>query len=627
MCGIAGFVGLGSAADLKAMADAIVHRGPDGEGFFADQHLPVYLASRRLSVVDLPGGAQPMWDGAGDICVVFNGEIYNHRALRQELEARGHKFLTDHSDTEVLVYGYKEWGEGLFLRLNGMFGLAIYDRHRKTLVLARDRFGEKPLFYGTKAGAFAFASEITALRKHPAYQAASPAKLSLMKFFAHGFFPGEHTPYAQIAKLPAGHMMVVNAATGAREIKCYWSFAIDRDAPAGDARDWTVELEHRLRKAVMLRLQSDVPLGLFLSGGIDSSAVLSFASDVRPAHTIETFSIGFREKTYDESPFAARVAAHVGSRHRNQICDLEAARTTLPSLLSGMDEPLGDSSLLPTSLLCAFARKHVTVALSGDGGDELFAGYDPFKMIQRAELYDRLMPKPVHTAVRLMAARLPLSDTNMSLDFIANRGLMGLKRRAGLRNPAWLAPLQPDEIADIFQTPVGEEELYSEVIAAWDGSRATHAVDRAMEFYTRFYLADDILVKTDRASMRVSLEARAPFLDNELVDYVRRLPWQVKLRGNVASGHTTKWILKRALAGRLPADILARKKKGFGIPLSAWLREWAPPEMSVPFVNDLAMRVRWEMHKSRKRDDRRALWCWLALAYGMGPDRAFPNIG
>ncbi len=617
MCGIAGFVGTGTAADLKAMADAIAHRGPDGEGFFADQHYPVFLANRRLAVVDLPGGAQPMWDSAGDICVVFNGEIYNHRALRKELEALGHRFLSDHSDTEVLVYAYKAWGEGMFVRLNGMFGLAIYDRHRKTLVIARDRFGEKPLFYGTKPGALAFASEITALRKHPAYATAAPSKLSLMKFFAHGFFPGEHTPYEQIVKLPAGHMMCVNVATGARDIKKYWTFEIEPNAPPGSPEDWAEALEDHLRAAVALRLESDVPLGIFLSGGVDSSAILSFASDARPAASIDTFSIGFREESYDESAYAAQVAAQIGSHHRLEICDLEAAQQMLPELLARMDEPLGDASLLPTSLLCAFARKHVTVALSGDGGDELFAGYDPFAMIQRAEIYDAVMPKPVHQAVRLMAARLPLSDRNMSLDFILNRGLMGLKRRPGLRNPVWLAPLQPDEIADVFQTPMHEEELYSEAIAAWDGTRAANAVDRALEFYTRFYLTDDILVKTDRASMRVSLETRAPFLDNDVVDFARRLPWTAKLKGNVASGYTTKWVLKRALRKRLPDNILHRKKKGFGIPLSAWLRHLTPPETRVPFMDDARVKARWALHRSRARDDRRALWCWLALAYGL----------
>lgn len=619
MCGIAGFVGAGTAADLKAMADAIAHRGPDGEGYFADQHLPVFLASRRLAVMDLPGGAQPMWDGAGDICVVFNGEIYNHRALRKELEALGHRFLTDHSDTEVLIHGYKAWGPDLFVRLNGMFALAIYDRHRKTLTLARDRFGEKPLFYGTKPGALAFSSELTSLRRHPAYAAAPADALGLMKFFAHGFFPGDRTPYEGIAKLPAGHMMIVDCARAAREVRRYWTFAIDPDAPPGTPDDWAAELEARLGAAVALRLDSDVPLGIFLSGGIDSSAVLSFAADARPAASIATFSIGFREPSYDESPYAARVAALVGSRHHNEVCDLDAARAALPGLLSDMDEPLGDSSLLPTARLCAFARRHVTVALSGDGGDELFAGYDPFRMIAWAELYDKVMPRPVHAAVRHAAARLPLSDRNMSLDFVLNRGLMGLKQGRGLRNPLWLAPLQPDEIADLFATPVSAEELYSEAVAAWDGACAAHPVDRALEFYTRFYLADDILVKTDRASMRVSLEARAPFLDNDLVDFARRLPWRAKLRGNMLTGYTTKWILKRALRNRLPADILDRRKRGFGIPLSAWLRHWTPPDARVPHVNDAALRARWDAHRARRRDDRRALWCWLALAYGLRP--------
>lgn len=617
MCGIAGFVGAGTADDLKAMADAIIHRGPDGEGYFADQHVPVFLASRRLAVVDLPGGAQPMWDSTGDICVVFNGEIYNHRALRKELEALGHRFQTDHSDTEVLIYGYKAWGRRLFTRLNGMFALAVYDRHRKTLVLARDRFGEKPLFYGTKPGALAFASEITALRKHPSYSDAAPSKIGLMKFFAHGFFPGAQTPYEQISKLPAGHLMSIDATTGARTIERYWTFAIEDDPPPGEADDWADELEGLLDTAVALRLESDVPLGIFLSGGIDSSAILSFAADARPASSLSTFAIGFREKSYDESQHAARVANHVGSRHHEETCDLDASQSTLPDLLARMDEPLGDASLLPTSLLCAFARKHVTVALSGDGGDELFAGYDPFKMITRAELYDKTVPKPVHAAVRHVAARLPLSDTNMSFDFILNRGLMGLKRGGALRNPLWMAPLQPDEIADLFATQVTAEELYSEAIAAWDGTQARTPVDRAMEFYARFYLTDDILVKTDRASMHVSLETRAPFLDSDLVDFVSRLPWQVKLRGNLVAGYTTKWILKRVLRRRLPADILTRKKQGFGIPLSAWLRHWTPPTRGVPFADEHLLRGRWTAHKNRRRDDRRALWCWLALAHGL----------
>jgi len=618
MCGIAGFIGAGTADDLRAMAGAIIHRGPDGEGYFADQHLPVFLASRRLAIVDLPGGAQPMWDGNGDLGVVFNGEIYNHRVLRKELQALGHKFQSDHADTEVLLHGYKAWGLDLFAKLNGMFAVALYDRHRKKLVLARDRFGEKPLFYAAHNDAFVFGSELTALRKHPALRTAAVSKLGLMKFFAHGFFPATHTPYEGLHKLPAGHVLTIDATTRAFAIKAYWKFEIVPDAPPpGIVDDWAAELEMLLGKAVALRLESDVPLGIFLSGGVDSGAILSFAADAWPASTLKTFSMGFRETSYDESAFAEEVALHIGSTHHTEICDLDAARDTLPDLLARIDEPLGDSSILPTHMLAAFARKHVTVALSGDGGDELFAGYDPFRVLKLAELYDRFMPRAMHQAVKTAVAWLPRTDTNMSLDFVLGRGVKGLKNRNALWNPLWLAPLQPDEIADLFATPVSAEELYSEAIAAWDACPSPHTVDKVLDFYTRFYLTDDILVKTDRASMLVSLESRAPFLDNDLVDYVRRLPWQVKLSGNAVTGYTTKWLLKRILRNRLPGNILGRTKKGFGIPLARWLRNWEPPTGHVPFINDEKVRQRWREHADGRRDDRLALWGWLALSHGL----------
>ncbi len=619
MCGIAGFIGAGSAGDIKAMTDALLHRGPDGEGHFSDQHLPVFLGSRRLAVMDLPGGTQPMWDASGDICVVFNGEIYNHRGLRRQLEARGCKFQTDHSDTEVLLHGFKVWGAEMWARLNGMFAVAIYDRHRKSLTLARDRFGEKPLFYMPSNDGFVFASELPALRKHPTARAASLSKTGLMKYFAHGFFPGAHSPFENVFKLPAGHFMTIDAQTRAFDVKAYWRFEIEPPGELnGNANDWAEEVEALLARAVASRLESDVPLGIFLSGGIDSGAVLSFAANARPASELKTFSMGFRETSYDESAFAEEVALHVGSTHHLEICDLEASQKTVPDLLARLGEPLGDSSVLPTAMLSAFARKHVTVALSGDGGDELFAGYDPFRVLNRAELYNRLVPGPIHKAVSFVAARLPQSDRNMSLDFVLNRGLKGLKHPPNLWNPLWLAPLQPDEIADIFETRVSADELYSEAMAAWDATHSTHLVDRVLDFYTRFYLTDDILVKTDRASMMHSLEVRAPFLDNELVDYVRQLPWQAKLQGDALSGATTKWILKKALRRRLPSEILNRRKKGFGIPLSRWLRGWNTPENSeASFPNARKMNARWQDHVSGVRDDRLALWCWMSLSHSL----------
>ncbi|MCB2107172.1 MAG: asparagine synthase (glutamine-hydrolyzing) [Rhodobacteraceae bacterium] len=619
MCGIVGFIGAGNADDIRRMAGRIVHRGPDGEGYFADEHLPVFLGSRRLAVIDPHSGQQPMWDANGDICVVFNGEIYNHRALRRELENLGHRFLSDHSDTEVLIHGYKAWGTGVFARLNGMFAVALYDRHRKKLLLARDRFGEKPFFIATHGPALVFGSELPALLAHPSLRAATPSKIGLMKFFAHGFFPAPHTPYDGIEKFPPGEVWTISAVDRAIVRETFFNFAIEPDAaPPGTTDDWAEMLREKLSAAVSLRLESDVPLGIFLSGGIDSGAMASFAADHRAPSDLKTFSIGFRETSFDESAYAAEVALHIGTTHHVEICDLEAARTNLADILSSVGEPIGDSSILPTALLDAFARKHVTVALSGDGGDELFAGYDPFRMLSRAALYRRYIAPPLHRAISAVAARLPMSDANMSFDFIANRGLKGLAHRPALWNPVWLAPLQADEIAEVFATPVTAEELYSEAIVAWDNAKATDAVDRTLEFYTRFYLTEGILVKADRASMRVSLETRAPFLDNEVVDFARRLPWKAKLHRG-----TTKWLFKRAMRGRLPDQIIDRRKKGFGIPLSRWLREMEPPHtLSLEAINETIMAARWQAHRARKSDDRLALWCWLALSHSLNREAA-----
>jgi asparagine synthase (glutamine-hydrolysing) len=614
VCGIAGFIGAGGADDLRRMTAALVHRGPDGEGYFADQHLPVMLGSRRLAVIDSNAGHQPMWDAAGDVCVVFNGEIYNHRELRRELAASGHRFRTDHSDTEVLIHGYKAWDTELFARLNGMFAVALYDRHRKSLVVARDRFGEKPLFFSMAGGAFVFASELPALLRHPLHRDAALSAQGVRKFFAHGYFPAHHTPFRDIEKFPAGEVWKISAVDRSTVRRAYWRFAIaPDDPPTGRPDDWAAELSGLLSQAVKARLDSDVPLGVFLSGGIDSGVIASFAAEHRPPGTLKTFSIGFREKSFDESAFAARMAEHVGARHHVEICDLESVRDMVPEILSDLGEPIGDSSILPTALLAAFARRHVTVALTGDGGDELFAGYDPFRMLKRAALYQRVVPRPLHAAIKLVASWLPRSESNMSFDYVLNRGLKGLEARPALWNPLWLAPLQPADIAELTGAPVDPEDLFSEAIAAWDHAQSPHLVDRVLEFYTRFYLPDDILVKADRASMRVSLEARAPFLDNAVVDFARRLPWQVKLKGG-----TTKWILKRAARTRLPRAIAHRPKKGFGIPLARWLRQMRPPRSGmIGPIDDAPLMARWTAHGARKSDERLSLWCWLALSHGL----------
>lgn len=617
MCGIAGFVGEGSEADIRAMATALVHRGPDEEGYFLDAGCRLFLGHRRLAILDKAGGKQPMWDASGNVCVVFNGEIYNHRELRQTLQEKGHTFLSDHSDTETLIYGYLEWGEQLPLHLNGMFAFAIYDRRGQRLFLARDRFGEKPLFWSATGSGLAFASELPALLKHPSLSAHGYSAMGLRKFFAYSFFPGEWTQYEGIRKLKAGHSLTYDLRTGRSRTQRYWKFAIQPFTGAlSPQREglWAEELRDLLGRSVRMRLESDVPLGIFLSGGIDSSAVLALAAEHVPSAELHGFSIGFTEPSFDESAYARRMASYVGCQHHIRICDLDSAKDLLPGIMRSIGDPLGDPSLLPTYMLCQFAREKVTVALSGDGGDELFAGYDPVRALAIAQHYHRLMPSYLHPLVRWLVALMPKGSANLSLDFKLRRGLRGVGFPPHLWNPLWMGALEPSELESLFVEKADVEEIYSEAITLWHSCASESLLDRTIEFFANLYLQDDILVKTDRASMQTSLEVRAPFLDNDVVDFARRLPPSLKYRNG-----TTKYLLKKALAATLPDDILNRRKKGFGIPLTSWLRDIPSPQAGgrIP-LNAHWLAERWRRHAIGKEDNRNALFCWLALVHGSG---------
>lgn len=612
MCGIAGFFGQGDRGDLAAMATALAHRGPDGEGFHVDDAARVYLGHRRLAILDIAGGHQPMWNEDGTVAVVFNGEIYNHVELRQALQALGHVFASDHSDTEVLVHGYEEWGADLPVRLNGMFAFAIWDARRGRLFLARDRFGEKPLYYAARPDCFAFASELSALVRHPAIEAV-PDIRALQKFFAYGYLPGANALYAGTCKLPAGHHLTLDLAGGEPRLAAYWQFRIEPDETLGNRTEASLveELRTLLSAAVGRRLISDVPLGLFLSGGLDSSSVLWAAAQHRTAESIESFTIGFTEPSFDESDHAWRVAEYFGTQHREKMLDMATARDLVPELLGRLDEPLGDASLLPTYLLSAFTRECVTVALSGDGGDELFAGYDPFKALTPALFYQRLMPRGLHRGLRRLADLLPVSTANMAFDFKLKRSLSGLSYPRSVWNPVWMAPLEPDLMAEVFEAPLALEDLYSEAIMLWESGGTDDPVDRTLEFFTNLYLTGDILTKTDRAAMMVSLESRAVFLDNDLVEFCRRLPNRWKYRDG-----TRKYLLKQAMAGLLPQGIAHRRKKGFGIPAAEWLRSIppVPPLPAVAGIRGAAVAERWRRHRAGKIDDRLFLWSWLSLA-------------
>jgi asparagine synthase (glutamine-hydrolysing) len=614
MCGIAGFVGEGGIEDLRRMNAALVHRGPDDEGVWVDEANRVFLGHRRLSIMDIAGGHQPMWTEDGQLGVVFNGEIYNHLELREELTGLGHRFQTDHSDTEVLLHGYRAWGEAFTNRLNGMWSFVIYDRTRRLLFGSRDRFGKKPFFYAAHRGGFVFGSELSAIVGHPAINAGL-SFTALKKYFAYGYIPAPHSIYEGVFKLPGGHSLRYDLSTQTTSVRKYWDFIIEPfdSVPARPEEEWGGRLIELLSAAVKRRLMADVPLGFFLSGGIDSSSVVALASRHIPRERINTFSIGFEEETFDESAYSSAVATRLGTSHRCDKLSLKKALSLLSEVVSKLDEPMGDSSLLPTYLLCGHARSHVTVALGGDGADELFAGYDPFRALRAAQLYDRLVPRKLHQGIRLLVSRLPVSHANMSLDFKLKRTLRGLSYPAKLWCPTWMGPLEPSEISELFGEPVDQEELYSEAIEAWEACRQGHLVDRVLQFYTKLYLQDDILVKVDRASMMHSLEVRAPYLDIELVDFVRRIPHDYKCRNG-----QTKYLLKKALDGILPRSVLYRSKKGFGVPIGEWLKKGlvAMETDAMPFAVPGFIESRLHHHQEDRSDERAFLWSsWLLQAF------------
>jgi asparagine synthase (glutamine-hydrolysing) len=611
MCGIAGFAGPGDALTLKAMTRALIHRGPDAEGYWSEPAQGVYIGHRRLTILDPEGGAQPMWTADGRIGIVYNGEIYNFLELRKELENAGHRFLSDHSDTEVLLYGYRQWGFDVTKRLNGMWAFVIVDRDRHVLFCSRDRFGKKPFYYVNDPQLFAFASEVSALVCHPHVQPRT-SRDALKKYFAYGFLPAPYTIFQGVRKLPGGCSLVFDLKTRAAKVIRYWEFVLEPDEtrPQGYEDACAEEVLTLLDKAVRRRLVCDVPIGVFLSGGIDSSAVASIAARHVPKGALKTFSIAFEEAEYDESAYARQVASHIGSEHGEETMSVERARDLLTDIFSRIDEPLGDSSLLPTFLLCRHARRFVTVALGGDGADELFAGYAPFKALRWARLYKKVVGSSLHAAILAVVSRLPVSHGYLSLDLKLKRTLRGLSYAPRLWNPIWMSPLNPSELDELFGEPLDLEEVFSEAIDAWERHPADNDVDRTLQFFTRLYLQEDILTKVDRASMLNSLEVRAPFLDIDLVDRVRRIPSSFKLRGQ-----TSKYILRKALRGLLSDATLMRPKQGFAVPIASWFAKHQITLRRQPMqaVNNAFAMRKLQEHVAGVTDHRWFLWNQWAL--------------
>lgn len=560
MCGIVGFLAPpGETADrtwLERMVDTLHHRGPDARGCHVEGRLGLGVA--RLRIIDQETGDQPIANEDKSVHVVLNGEIYNFAALRGELRALGHRFAT-RSDTEVLVHGWEEHGADLLSRLNGMFAIALWDGRREQLLLARDRMGEKPLYYARAGGWLVWASEIRALLAHPAVGRELDPQ-SVARYLTYDFVPDPHSMLRGVQKLAPGEALT--AGDGTVTVSRYWDLRFRPD-PAPNEHAWIEEIRARLDEAVRLRLASDVPLGCFLSGGIDSSAVATTAARLRAG--IRTFSVGYAEGPHDERPFARLIADRCGTRHEELVVSAQDARALLPEIGLLMDEPLADMSFVPLHLLACAAKRSVTVALTGDGGDELFAGYPAMA----ADWWHRkfaAMPRRARWAAGRFARVLP--DR-----FDGFREFLGaLDYPAEVRNQVLIGGLSPARARGLLSPAVAAAisgfDPYGDIATALAGCDSTDVGDRLIYRYCKLYLAGQNLPNADRASMAASLELRAPLLDHTFVEFTGKIPARLKFQGL----RGLKRLFKQALADRVPPEILSRGKKGFGVPFDVWLR-------------------------------------------------------
>jgi len=615
MCGIAGFISFEghrrdeAAARVKCMTDALIHRGPDDEGFFVDERAA--LGHRRLAIIDVASGQQPMGTLDGRVQIVFNGEIYNFLELRQELESRGHRFQT-HSDTEAILLAYLEWGEQCVTRLSGMFAFAIWDSRARELVLGRDRVGKKPLYYWREGSRVGFASELKALRAAALCPTAIDFE-SLDCYLTLGYVPSPRTIYRQVRKLRAAHTLVVSAREQ-RERK-YWELSF-ADPVARSLDQACEEFEALLDEAVKCRLMSEVPLGAFLSGGVDSSLVVSSMARLTNRPVI-TNSIGFGDNRHDELPIAARIARHLGTDHKEFVVTPRAA-DVIERIAWHFDEPLADSSAIPTWYVCEMARRSVTVALSGDGGDEAFGGYTfrylPHVLESRVR---RVLPAALRGllfgALGSLWPASPALPRPLRLKTILENLAVG-DAEAFYRDLAWLRP----DVRRHIYSPAFLEALRGftpmEAMAPYYvHNDAPDALGRGLFTDIHFYMTDDVLVKVDRMSMAHSLEVRAPLLDHRILEFAARLPSGLKM-----DARRGKLPLRALAAKRLPPSIAQLPKRGFSIPAARWLRAELRPIVEEilfgghnglsEFVDVTRLRALWHEHLSGRRDHNVFLW-------------------
>jgi len=619
MCGICGIVNISASQPvdrdvLLRMTQVLEHRGPDDQGIYIDER--VGLGSRRLSIIDLTSGRQPIANEDETMWIVFNGEIYNYRELRAYLQKREHVFRT-RTDTEVILHLYEEFGVDCVQHLNGIFAFAIWDARRKELVIARDRMGIKPLYYTEAAGQLIFGSEMKVLLAHPDV-ARDIDLISLNEYLAFEYVPSPRTIIRNVHRLEPGHILRYDAR--GLHVQQYWNLTLARSEyrPPVNWRDYASKLRETLKDAVRQELVSDVPVGVLLSGGIDSSTIAALMVESYPG-TVDSFSIGFEDASFDESRYARMAAKHLGTRHHELVFTAGMVAEMALTITDFLDEPFGDSSLIPTLLLSRFAREHVKVVLGGDGGDELFAGYPTLVAHRLIEYYERIVPWHIRAyGASKVLDSMPVSFNNISLDFRARRFLSGRGVPLQARHHRWLGSFVDEEKSLLLQDWIKPvlRDTYAQAYAHARECDARLPLNQVLYDDIKMYLEGDILFKVDRASMAASLEVRVPFLNRDVVDFVTELPLELKLHRL-----TGKYLLKKSVERMLPREIVNRSKKGFNMPVAHWLTGelrdlvlYLLSEVRVTqqgLFNYAYVKRLIDEHLSRQRDNRKLLWTLL----------------
>jgi len=620
MCGICGIYNFNqqtpvSPQVLQKMNDSLVHRGPDEQGIYVINNIG--LGVQRLKIIDLITGKQPFSDPSNQFTIGYNGEIYNYKEIKRQLVNQGYQFKSQ-SDTEVILYSYMHWGLRFVDSLNGMFAIAIWDNQKQQLIIARDRIGIKPLFYYQDNEQFIFASEIKAILRHPLVTRNMDYE-SLYYHLSLNYIPENKTLFRNIRSLPPGCLLTIKNKT--IKLMQYWKITPAEPVKSKSLNQYQDEFTNLFQDSVKIRLQSDVPLGVFLSGGLDSSSVAAMAASVNPS-PIQTFSVGFEEKSFDETPYSNLVAQHLKTIH-HYISIKPNIQEVLPLIVRHMEEPTADSSAVPVYYLCKYARQHVTVALSGDGADEIAAGYETYTADKLVRIFKHFPPF-INNTLQNLGNLIPTSFEKYSLWMKYNRFFKGINQDEAMSHFLWRIIWYFDEVAQVIHHDFLDDqkvfEIQSQYSKIFNESGNRDFLTKALYTDITYYLPNDMLIKVDRMSMANSLEVRVPFLDHRLVEFFFNLPSKYKLRYLIRK----KYLIKKSMTSRLPRQIINRPKAGFNVPISYWFLSdlndlmkdiifaWGPAE--IPFLNWKIIQDTFEKHTTNREDNGYNLWSILILA-------------